>query len=158
MGQHAELTHPLVGLAELVTSWIKPQTAAKQCRFVETGSAPIRVRRCFLSHTWGRPFCEMVTRLRHQVEPSVYVWVDLFPFNQHTAEEERSDLEQHVDTMYDMPMAAVVVDPDGVTFMRAWCLYETHMAAMANHAVAHSVSTGKAPEAHHLRHSFAAEE
>jgi tetratricopeptide (TPR) repeat protein len=115
-----------------VTNWVKPKTKCALCSFVDLGEVETSEPEAFVSHTWSRPFREMVTCLQQHFDENVYVWIDIFAVNQHTVDEEGSDLEQLVDTVNDIPIAVVVVDPEGVIFSRAWCLFEMHLAAMAN--------------------------
>ena len=62
-------------------NYIKPETKAKFCRFVEiiAEQEPRSVGRAvvFCSHTWKAPFRDLVAALCHVLSDDQYVWIDV---------------------------------------------------------------------------------
>eukprot|EP00873_Tetraselmis_striata_P021923 jgi/Tetstr1/442187/TSEL_030337.t1 len=118
---------------EVVEGVVKPLTAACKCTFVEVMDC-CRPPEFFMSHTWHRPFRELVHCLteRFREAPDTIVWVDIFAFNQHlTFEQMKADLDTLAETVARTQRTLVVMDPEGVCFTRAWCLKEHHEAVKA---------------------------
>ena len=119
---------------QVVEIVIKGHTAEDKCAYVQLMDSSARPR-FFVSHTWHRPFAELVHCLREHskgLPPGAVVWMDIFAFNQHlTYEEMKADLGTLASTVQQTEKTLVVMDPEGVAFTRAWCLKEFHEAVKA---------------------------
>lgn len=120
---------------QLVEEIVKPDTLAQRCCLVEHGWVKTGRPRSFISHTWHRPFKELVLCLAkhfagHEEE---LVWLDIFAFNQHMSFSEMADDLATLSTTVSTTTAQtlVVIDAQGVCFTRAWCLLEYHTATTA---------------------------
>ena len=122
---------------QVVEIVIKGHTAGDKCAYVQLmdSSAPPDF---FISHTWHRPFAELVHCLREHsksLPPRAIIWMDIFAFNQHLKHEEmKADLGSLGSTVEQTQKTLVVMDPEGVCFTRAWCLKEFHEAIKAGNS------------------------
>ena len=76
--------------ADVVERIIKPETAARRCRYVELlDAAAVGIADLFASHTWGASFVDFVAAVEHVAEESMFVWVDIFAVRQCAARHAR---------------------------------------------------------------------
>ena len=65
--------------AEVVERHIKPQTAARRCRYVELlEPSDVGEANLFTSHTWGAPFVDLVAAIAHIASDNMCIWLDIF--------------------------------------------------------------------------------
>ena len=65
--------------AQVVEQHIKPQTAARRCRYVELlEPSDVGEAHLFSSHTWKAPFIDLVAAIAHVATDDMCVWLDIF--------------------------------------------------------------------------------
>ncbi|GIM13817.1 hypothetical protein Vretimale_16879, partial [Volvox reticuliferus] len=143
---------------ELVDRFVRPPTAAKQCRFAELLLADPDPRQraavsqgrpfFFVSHTWVRPFGETLDMLEHHFQPEQQrLWrrrPDGQPLPALAADEvflwvDIFAINQHAaddlavlwEAVYDAEETLMVLDRHGLVFSRIWCLYEAWQTSRA---------------------------
>ncbi|KAG1663281.1 hypothetical protein FOA52_006322 [Chlamydomonas sp. UWO 241] len=122
----------------------------------------------YVSHTWTRPFSELLVMLKEHFSPEiqakwrkpgepilewseVYVWLDMFAMNQHTPKDidfkERWRLLLGLrDMVQDARQTLMVLDGDGEVLDRLWCLYDAWQSGRKGHGSLVLLSYGVGPE------------
>eukprot|EP00873_Tetraselmis_striata_P016223 jgi/Tetstr1/436487/TSEL_025315.t1 len=113
---------------------VKPLTAHAKCSMLSLPWATYGTPSVFVSHTWHRPFWELIRCLQRRFEgeeEGMVVWLDVFAFNQHLSfKEMEDDLNTLANTVeHTTQRTVVVMDPTGICFKRVWCQLEMFTAA-----------------------------
>ena len=86
---------------DVVRQIIIPETQSLRLRYVDTLSTEaVSAPTYFVSHTWGRPFLELINSLKSYIRLSqddeqsknIFLWIDIFAVNQHEGLHQQSDL------------------------------------------------------------------
>lgn len=67
-----------ISTLELVLTVIKRDTALTRCRYAELPGVSTGPPTAMMSHTWLAPFANLVAAASHVLQPTDFVWIDIF--------------------------------------------------------------------------------
>ena len=126
-------------LYDMDTHLIRPATKGRQCSLAELMSSEQQPPDFFVSHWWGEPVVAFLACLKQHSKDrfekgkidghDVRYWVCAYCNNQHKLDEEIKDSLKQTSFYRAMKSencqgTVVVLDKEGVTFTRIWCVFE----------------------------------
>jgi len=124
--------------ADVVRDIIIPATEQTKLPYVATFpledfSGPPLI---FVSHAWGNPFGLLVAAVRKFISNDrffkgksgshCFIWVDIFAITQHSGPTQMLELTQVEDTIAGVNNTLLVLDINGLTLNRCWCIFEVY--------------------------------
>eukprot|EP00047_Mylnosiga_fluctuans_P008729 m.259901 g.259901 ORF g.259901 m.259901 type:complete len:462 (+) comp23040_c0_seq1:120-1505(+) len=144
--------------AQVVERIIRPTTAVKQCRYVDSleaaeRSTAVQTAQVFVSHSWSASFGLLVAAATDHVAPDCSLWIDIFAVSQWPCTRTQDDLR--FDLAVHSCRALLLVCPEihdlrtitrrtthlpaqvctEVPFLRIWCLFEIASAVAKGIAI-----------------------